>query len=386
MSTNFPTSLDTLTNPTSSDTLNSPDHAAQHANANDAIEALQAKVGADSSAVTSSHDYKLSGVTGSDKAASKTGTETLTNKTLTSPKINVGSDATGDTLYRDSNGNLARLAIGSTDQILTVASGLPSWQTNPTIANTPTTGEKAALPGDNTDIAVGSGNKFVTQTGLQKQAEAYASSGGSANAYTVTLSPVPTSYAAGMIVRFLATFANTGSATLNVNSLGAKTIKKTDGATNLSSGDIANGQLVVVVYDGTNFQMVSPVATSTASYKTGTTTKALTDASTSQNIAHGLGVTPKFIRIIGVNYNSNIFSWSHGVYNGTTQSCLATFQDVTSGVIFNDATSIIRLYGAGSNTAYQTGVASIDSTNITISWTKNNSPTGTGQIMWEAFA
>lgn len=88
MAINYPTSLDTLTNPTSSDALNSPDHAGQHSDANDIVEALEAKVGADSSAVTSSHDYKLSGVTGSDKAVSKTGTETLTNKTLTSPVVN----------------------------------------------------------------------------------------------------------------------------------------------------------------------------------------------------------------------------------------------------------------------------------------------------------
>ena len=59
MATSFPTSLDTLTNPTSSDSLSSPSHSAQHANVNDAVEALQAKVGADSSAVTSSHDYLI---------------------------------------------------------------------------------------------------------------------------------------------------------------------------------------------------------------------------------------------------------------------------------------------------------------------------------------
>ena len=59
MATNFPASLDSLTNPSSSDSLNSPSHSAQHANSNDAIEALQAKVGADGSAVTSSHDYKI---------------------------------------------------------------------------------------------------------------------------------------------------------------------------------------------------------------------------------------------------------------------------------------------------------------------------------------
>lgn len=59
MATNFPTSLDSLTNPSSGDPLSSPSHSVQHANANDAIEALQAKVGIDSSAETTSHDYKI---------------------------------------------------------------------------------------------------------------------------------------------------------------------------------------------------------------------------------------------------------------------------------------------------------------------------------------
>ena len=65
---NFPTSLDTLTNPTATDYLNSPSHAGQHATANDILEALEAKVGITSSAVTSSHDYKLALVTGTAKA------------------------------------------------------------------------------------------------------------------------------------------------------------------------------------------------------------------------------------------------------------------------------------------------------------------------------
>ena len=59
MATNFPASLDTLTNPSATDTLDSPPHDEQHADANDAIEALQAKVGVDSSAVTTSLDYRV---------------------------------------------------------------------------------------------------------------------------------------------------------------------------------------------------------------------------------------------------------------------------------------------------------------------------------------
>jgi len=61
MATNFPTSLDSLTNPTASDKLNSVTvpHASQHADINDAVEALEAKVGVNGSAVTTSHDYLI---------------------------------------------------------------------------------------------------------------------------------------------------------------------------------------------------------------------------------------------------------------------------------------------------------------------------------------
>jgi len=101
MSTNFPTSLDSLTNPTSTDAVDIVDHAAQHANSNDAIEALEAKVGIDGSAVTTSHTYKLSGVTGNDKSVSLTGTESLTNKSLTSPKVVTGiNDTNGNELVK----------------------------------------------------------------------------------------------------------------------------------------------------------------------------------------------------------------------------------------------------------------------------------------------
>ena len=60
MATNYPNSLDTLTNPSGTDSLSSPSHSQQHSNANDAIEALEAKVGVTGSAVTTSLDYRVS--------------------------------------------------------------------------------------------------------------------------------------------------------------------------------------------------------------------------------------------------------------------------------------------------------------------------------------
>ena len=86
--TDFPTDLDSLSNPTGTDYQNSPAHATQHINANDAIEALEAKVGKDSSAVTTSHDYKLSSVTSTAKTVATTGTQTVAGvKTFSSAPV-----------------------------------------------------------------------------------------------------------------------------------------------------------------------------------------------------------------------------------------------------------------------------------------------------------
>jgi hypothetical protein len=59
--TNFPTTLDTFQNPGASTTMDAAgfEHDKQHANANDAIAALQAKVGANGSADQNSLDYKV---------------------------------------------------------------------------------------------------------------------------------------------------------------------------------------------------------------------------------------------------------------------------------------------------------------------------------------
>tara|TARA_B110000503_G_scaffold143761_1_gene248173 strand:- start:7446 stop:7919 length:474 start_codon:yes stop_codon:yes gene_type:complete len=76
VATNFPASLDALTNPISSDTLESPDHAGQHADANDAIEALEAKVGINGSAVATSLDYKV-GLKSNTASPTFTGTVVL---------------------------------------------------------------------------------------------------------------------------------------------------------------------------------------------------------------------------------------------------------------------------------------------------------------------
>lgn len=55
----FPTTLDSFTDPTATSKLNSPSHSQQHVNLNDAVEKIEAKVGATDSDVSTSLDYKI---------------------------------------------------------------------------------------------------------------------------------------------------------------------------------------------------------------------------------------------------------------------------------------------------------------------------------------
>ena len=61
---------------------------------------------------------------------------------FTNAGIAVGSDATGDVYYRNASGFLARLAAGSNADVLTLASGVPSWAT-------PTTGDITGVTAGN---------------------------------------------------------------------------------------------------------------------------------------------------------------------------------------------------------------------------------------------
>lgn len=255
-----------------------------------------------------------------------------------------------------------------------------------------------AAVGNNTDIAVGTGNKFVTQTGLQHNAEKYAADAQGSDTYVITLSPVPTSYTNGMIVYFKANTTNTGAASINVNSLGAKTIVKGVNTT-LANNDILAGQFCTIIYDGTNFVLQNPVSTNQLLlFKTGNFTHDMTSG-TATVIAHGLGVTPKVVRMSmvqkstpsGAGTGPTVQVVSYGVYDGTTQNCNYVAVGTNGGPFYlstQDITHIIH-YGFSSTTAgadsdRMLGAVSVDATNITVTWTNDaGSPTGIGDVIWE---
>lgn len=79
--------------------------------------------------------------------------------------------------------------------------------------------------------------------------------GGTANAITLTPSPAITAYVSGQIFRFLPAFPNTTAATIAVSGLAAKSVVKLANQV-LIRGDI-QANPVEVLYDGTNFQLIT---------------------------------------------------------------------------------------------------------------------------------
>lgn len=127
-------------------------------------------------------------------------------------------------------------------------------QTTPT-ANIPMGSNKI------TGLAVGTAATDAPTLGqVQSTVAKLVASVSGTNTITGTLSPAITAYATGQLFYFVAAGDNTGAVTINLNSLGAKSITKF-GATALVAGDIKSGQTVVIVYDGTQFQIVTPANT-----------------------------------------------------------------------------------------------------------------------------
>lgn len=84
-------------------------------------------------------------------------------------------------------------------------------------------------------------------------------SGASTTTYTCSPTPAATAYDDGMIISFMPDVTNTGSSTVNVNGLGAKTIQKlvSGTLTNVAAGDLDSDVPYLLTYNGTVFVVSS---------------------------------------------------------------------------------------------------------------------------------
>lgn len=169
-----------------------------------------------------------------------------------------------------------------------------------------------------TGLGAGSAATDAAQYGqLQNGATTIATVSGT-DTLTGTLSPAPTAYATGNLFSFVAVATNTGAATINLNSLGAKSITKS-GTTALAAGDIVSGQVYLIEYDGTRFQLINPSILQVANGGTSLTTL------TANNVMLGNGTSaPLFV---APSTSGNVLT-----SNGTTwQSTAPAASGITAG-------------------------------------------------------
>lgn len=113
-----------------------------------------------------------------------------------------------------------------------------------------------------TGVASGTARTHYTSVAqLQDQGPLWGgTSGGSATAYTISLTPAISAYVQGQQFRFIAHALNTGTATLAVNGLTAYQINRNSSTIAAKPGEIEVGAIVTVVYDttgGSHFRILN---------------------------------------------------------------------------------------------------------------------------------
>ncbi len=139
----------------------------------------------------------------------------------------------------------------------------------PATANLPMGGYK------HTNVSAASARtEYATAGQVQDGGLAYLTGvGGTAAAITATAAVSMSAYATGQRFAFIVASSSTGATTLNINAIGAKTIKK-NGTQDLVAGDLVTGSIADVLYDGTYFQLANAYrqgAPAFSAYRSGST-------------------------------------------------------------------------------------------------------------------
>jgi len=194
----------------------------------------------------------------------------------------------------------------------------------------------------------------------QVQANAYgyvASDTGSADAYAIAPSPAIAAYVAGQRFSFIATNASTGASTVDVNGLGTKAIQLHGSA--LAGAEIGAGDLVTVMYDGTQFQIQSPVGDVTGPASATDNSLARFDGTTGKLLKDGAVIGTDVLANLSedtspqlggdLDANGSQIQWSKGAdvvcANALPLLTDGNYFDITTGV--DTVTSINTTGGAG---------------------------------------
>jgi len=141
------------------------------------------------------------------------------------------------------------------------------------INGNPLTGQKGSIPPaaaienpqreivaviDSSDFTPTDNDLMQLLRSVRRQRLNFAIDTGAQNSLVVTLDPPLEDYHQGFPLRVLAAYDNTGATQINVNGLGLRNIKRSDGSA-LQSGDIKAGMIANLVDTGTVYQLQNPL-------------------------------------------------------------------------------------------------------------------------------
>jgi len=162
------------------------------------------------------------------------------------------------TLYFTVNRRLKALLAASTIYGYVSSS---SFSAGPNTTTVVAVWDSGSLDATETDVQVASLNPSFLSIPTQVIATKFSGATSGTNTYTVTLLPAPATLAAlqNFAITLLVASGNTGNVTLAPNGLAATAVKKWSNGSlvQLLSGDIQANATIIVMYDGTQFQLVS---------------------------------------------------------------------------------------------------------------------------------
>ncbi len=162
------------------------------------------------------------------------------------------------------------------------------------------------------------------------------------NILNVNINPPVTAYQAGMSFNIMCPNSNTGAMQININGLGAVPLKK-EVTLDLDSADIYPNQVISIIYDGSNFQLLSQLNKRCPS--------GFVSASANYCIETDERATDTFWNAVVSCHDSNARLCSWGEWYHACQNTGLGLNNMTNNYEFVDAPAnsniIVRIAGAG---------------------------------------
>lgn len=185
-------------------------------------------------------------------------------------------------------------------------------------------------------------------------------SGGSANVQTLSPALPLVTYRTGQKFMFIAGFTPTASLTINITGLGPKTVKMSNGSTNLSGSEFIAGEVVVLLYDGTNLRLVPPQ---------GATLTSWTPTYSASGSMTYTSVTTQFGKYLKIGKGVYFQLWAAGTTGGTASNALiATLPFTAVGLASSGNGGGCWVYDGGANNV--AGLWTMATTGLSISVSK----------------